>query len=414
MYGGRVRWPWQREEVEERSVSIGDPVLAMMLGYSSPDGVAVSETTALTLSSVFRAVSLISGSIASLPLRTLEETPDGQKTRVSSFLDFPGGRDRLTAFEWKELVLVHLLLHGNAYLQHIYNGAGALTALYPVHPTWVTPDWDDARPGGKVFTVQLADTGGSTRTVEFDASSMTQIMGVSLDGLRGLSPISLARLSLGTGLQGDKAAHRMFSNGAMISGLVTPAGDEDLTEDEAKTVKESVNRTMTGTENAGDIAVINRRLTFQAWQLSAEDAQFLQSRTFQIDEVGRWFGVPPHLLGLTEKATSWGQGIAEQNRGLARYTMTPWTSRVDERMSRLLPASRTAEFDYSAFVKPSPEDEINLLIAQVNSGLLTLNEARKIRNMPALAGGDLVRTPPGAIPPVSAPEDEPATTEVPA
>lgn len=387
--------------VEERSVSIADPALAALFGYTPVGGVTVSESTAMTLSAVFRAVSLVSGSIASLPLRTLEESPDGTKQRVGSFLDNPGG-ERLTPFEFKELSLVHGLLHGNMYLQHIRNGAGALTALWPIHPMYVTPEWDESKPGGKRFDVQVVGDNGSSKKMPFDASSMTQVMGVSLDGLQGLSAISLARLSLGTGLAGDKAAHRQFSNGALISGLVTPS-EEDLEEGEAQTIKEQINRKMLGTENAGDIAVINRRLNFTPWTLSAVDAQFLESRTFSIDEVGRWFGLPPHLLGLTEKSTSWGQGISEQNRGLSRYTLTPWTSRFEERMTRLLSPARTAEFDFSAFVKPSPEDEIRLLIEQVNSGLLTLNEARKIRNMPPVATGDLTRTPPGAIPPEELP-----------
>lgn len=389
---------------EKRSVSISDPAaIALLLGYTPSNGVTVTESTALTLSAVFRAVSLTSGSIASLPLRTIEEDEDGTKNRVPSFLDHPGGTDgRLTAYEWCELVLVQLLIHGNVYLQHIYNGAGAIAALIPIHPASVTPEWDEDRPGGKVFKVQ-ATVNGQSKTLEFDASNMTQIMGLSLDGLAGISPITQARLSLGTGLAGDKAAHRQFSNGAMVSGLVTPGDGEDITEAEAKTVKESINRNVLGTENAGDIAVINRKLNFQAWQLSAEDAQFLQSRTFQIDEVGRWFGVPPHLLGLTEKSTSWGQGIAEQNRGLARYTLTPWTTRIEQRLSRLLSSpGRKAEFDFAAFVKPSPEDEIRLLIEQVNNGLLTLNEARKIRNMPPVASGDSTRLPPGSLPPEDA------------
>lgn len=384
--------------VVERSVSIGDPAVAALFGYTPLGGPTVSESTAMTLSAVFRAVSLVSGAIASLPLRTLEVAQDGTKQRVASFLDNPGG-ERFTPFEFKQLVAVHLLLHGNAYLQHINNGAGAVIALHPIHPANVTAEWDSDRPGGKVFKVQ-AVVDGQTKTLEFDATDMTQIMGVSLDGLTGCSAITLARLSLGTGLSGDKAAERMFRNGALISGLVTPS-EEDLEEDEAKTIKESINRKMLGTENAGDIAVINRRLTFQPWTLSAVDAQFLESRTFSIDEIGRWFGLPPHLLGLTEKSTSWGQGIHEQNRGLARYTLTPWTSTIDERLTRLLSQNREAEFDFSAFVKPSPEDEINLLIAEVNSGLLTLNEARKIRNMPPLENGDTPRTPAGSNPPKS-------------
>jgi HK97 family phage portal protein len=145
--------------------------------------------------------------------------------------------------------------------------------------------------------------------------------------------------------------------------------------------------------------------------MTAADAQFLESRTFSVDEVGRWFGVPPHLLGLTEKATSWGQGIAEQNRGLARYTLQPWTSRIEQRLTRLISdPKRRAEFDYSTFVKPSPEDDANLTIAQVNAGILTLNEGRKRQNLPPLpadTGADLPRVPAGAAPPTVPAADNP-------
>jgi HK97 family phage portal protein len=364
----------------------------MLLGYGYGDAPVVGEHSAVTLSAVWRSVSLISGSIASIPLRTLADTDGGRRARSSSFLDFPNGRDGMTAFEWKELVMVHLLLHGNAFLQHRYNGAGALAALHPIHPTAVEVKWDEGAVGGKRFTVQLDN--GTRR--DFDGATMTQIMGLSLDGLRGLSPITIARLSLGTGISGDKAANRMFLNGAMISGLVTP--EEDLTKDEAEEVKKGLTSRISGAENAGDIAVINRKLKFQPWTLSASDAQFLQSRSFQVEEVARWYGLPPHLLAQTEKSTTWGSGLTEQNRGLARYTLTPWTSRIEARATRLLVPGKVAEFDYSAFIQPSPEDEIRLLIEQVNSGLLTLNEARRIRNMPDVAGGDEPRIPPGAAP----------------
>lgn len=387
-------------ESEQRSYSIGDPSIAALLGYTSGDMPTVSEQTAMTLSAVFRAVSLVSGAVASLPLRTLVTDPaTGTRVPASSFLDKPG-LDRWTAFEWKELVTVYLLLHGAAPLQHIYGGGGQLIGLNPIHPRCVQVEEDPNVPGGRRFTVQISrgERGMVPETRVFDATTMTYIPALSLDGVRGISPLTLARLSLGTGLSGDRAANRLFSNGAMISGLVTPT-DDDLTEAEAKVVKDTVNRAMTGVENAGDIAVINRKLQFTPWSLSAADAQFLESRTFSIDEVGRWFGVPPHLLGLTEKSTSWGQGIAEQNRGLARYTLTPWTSRIDERLSQLIPSNKEVEFDYSAFVAPSPEDEVNLLISQVNAGLITPNEARARRNLPPIAGGDTLRLPPGSLPP---------------
>jgi HK97 family phage portal protein len=129
---------------------------------------------------------------------------------------------------------------------------------------------------------------------------------------------------------------------------------------------------------------VNRALKFTPWTMSAEDAQFMQSRSFQVEEIARWFGIPPHLLGLTEKATSWGAGIETQNRGLARNVLAPWGKRFEERLSRLLPNPRFVEFDFAALERPNPEVEIDLLIRQVEAGLLTVNEARAIRNLPPL------------------------------
>ncbi len=382
----------------------GSPAIAALLGYADPSIGVVGENAALNLSSVFRAVSIVAGSIGGLPLRTMRGTEAAKAARVPSFLDNPGG-DLYTPVEWAELTMVHLLLHGNAYLHHIKDGTGRLRALHPIHPSHVGTEWDSTRPGGKRFEVTLltGEHHSEVRTETFDSRTMTQIMGPSLDGLVGLSALTCGRLSLGTALAGERAANRQMRNGSMIAGLVSPADAEaDLDEDEAKVVKDAVNRTMVGPEHAGDIAVMSRALKFQQWQMTAADAQFIESRVFSVDEVGRWFGVPPHLLGLTEKSSSWGQGIAEQNRGLARYTLSSWTGKIQQRMTRLLPAAQYAEFDYTAFVRPSPEDETRLLIDQMNSGLLTQNEARAIINRPPLPGGDTPRVPAGALDPNAA------------
>lgn len=382
-------WRTRRPEAIENLYSVSDPVLATMLGFGTYDGTSViGEQTALTLSAVYRAVSLVAGAVAGLPLRVMHERDDGSRERVPSFLDYPGGRDGLTRFEWTELVMVHLLLHGNAFLQHIRNGAGAFAGLYPIHPSAVVVEEDNGRPGGRRFDVTTDDG----RKVSFDARSMTHIAALSFDGLRGVSPLTVARLSLGTGISGDKAANRAFSNGAMVSGLVTP--EEDLTEDEAKAIKAGLDDRITGPDKAGSLAVINRKLKFTQWTLSHQDAQFLESRAFQVEEIARWFGVPPHLLGQTDKQTSWGTGVAEQNRGLARYTLSPWTTRIEQRLTRVLPAGRFAEFDFAGFLQPAPEVEIPLLLAEVAGGLLTPNEARRMRNLPPVPGGDKPREAP--------------------
>jgi HK97 family phage portal protein len=395
---------WWRRRQEQRSAtfSVSDPAFAEFfgVGVANYSGVTIGETSALGLSAVWRAVNLIAGTLASLPLRTLRDTGDGMKQRMTSFLDDPGGPDGPTPFAWKETIFTHALLHGDAFLAHVFNGAGAIAALIPIHPLAVSVRWvradETPRPGGKVYTASLAD---GTRQ-EFDASTMTQVSGLTLDGLRGVSVVSYARSSLGTAVAADRAAAKLFGSGALISGMVTP--EEDLDEDEAKQIKAGLNRGIAGWENAAEIAVINRKLKFTPWQMNAEDAQFLQSRVFQVEEIARWFGIPPHLLGQTEKVTSWGAGIEVQNRGLARTVLMPWARRFEERLSRLLPAPRFVEFDFAGLERPTPEQEIDLLIKQVESGLLTLNEARAIRNMPPVAGGDVAQ---GTTPPAAAVEE---------
>lgn len=377
---------WNRKQ--ERSISISDPILAQYFGVGTQNftGINIGERTALGLSAVWRAVSLISGTVSGLPLHTLRDV-DGVRTRMNSFLDDPGAPIGQTRFEWCEQILLHLLLHGNAYLAHVFNGAGGLAGLVPIHPMAVTVERDSQLAEGKRFRVSL-DNGQQQL---FTPDTMTQIMGLSLDGLYGLSPISIARNSLGTAVAGDRAAASMFANGPMIAGLVTP--EEDVTEAEARQIKEGLDRKFTGHENAGAVAVINRKLKFQPWTMSHEDAQWLETRQFSIQEVARWFGVPANLLMDPGAVSTWGTGVEIQNRGLARFTLAPWTARIEQRLSALLPSPRFVEFDFAGLVKPDPGQEISLLIQEVGAGLITVNEARKIRGMDPIEGGDALRVP---------------------
>ena len=380
-------WRWLVGPRNE-TYSVSDPALARLFQVGPPNyaGVEVNETSAMSLSAVYRAVALISGTIATLPMRTIRDTADGRRTRLSSFLDDPGGPDGMAAFSWKETVVVHLLLHGNAFLRHIYGGAGQLVALEPVHPLLVAvelPGPDDVvRPkGGKWFRLTL--DGGTT--LRLDARDMTHVMGLSLDGYTGLSVVAMARNGFGTALAGDRAGAKMFNSGALISGLVT--SEDDLDEGEAKTIKATIDDAVNGWENAGTIPFVNRRLKFTPWTMNAQDAQFLESRQFSIREIARWFGIPPHLLMETSAASNWGTGIEQQNLGLARFNLVSWTCRIEQTLSRLLPRPRWVEFDFAGLERPTPEGEIQLLIAQVQARLLTVDEARAIRNLPPLDAG---------------------------
>ena len=406
-------WPWQRipkVEPPEDLTSISDPVLAAYFGVvGNYAGVNVSEMTALGVSPVWRAVSLISGTIASLPLKTYRDIAPEERQRVSSFLDNPGGPGGLTPFEWKQTVVLHLLLHGRAPLAHRYNEGGGMIGLTPIHPLSAPTDPPRADAAGRVlpktFTVTMPDGGRRTFT---EGVNMTEVLGMSLDGWYGLSVISVARNSLGTAIAADRAAARMFDNGMLISGLVTPGEGEEVDEDEAKVIKDSLDTKVAGWEHAGELAFVNRKLKFDPWTMSAKDAQFIESRQFQIEEVARWFGIPPFELMQTEKQTSWGTGIEAQQRGLARGNLLGWTMRIEQRLSRLLSMPRFCEFDFAALERPTPVEEIRILLEQIRGGLLTVNEARKIRNLPPVEDGDELAIPKGtASQPEPAPEGAP-------
>lgn len=383
-----MRLPWNAREIT-RNVphgttyrSIGDPALAEYLNYGwNESGESVTERSALAFTAFWRGVQIISGTIAGLPLKTYSDSK-GERTPVASIFDDPCPQ-YFTRFEWVQFVMVHLCVHGNAYLLHQYNDAGALASLFPLHPSMVSVRNETGV--GRVFTVNIpGDDWG--QNLELTEEDITQVMGMSLDGLTGLSPISICRNSLGAGLAADKAAARQFASGLMIGGLVT--SDENLEEDDAKAVVAGLKAKMGGVNNAGDLAFVNASLKISPWSMTSEDAQFLESRVHQVEEVARILGIPPHLLGQTEKQTSWGTGVAEQNRGLARYTLRNYTTPFEQRCSKLLSNPRFVEFEYKGLLQAAPEVEIPLLISQVQAGLLSMDEARGIMNLPPLESSD--------------------------
>lgn len=363
------------ETVEERSISISDPVAFAEYFNLSGTQVSVTDHSILGHPPVYRAVSLISGTIASLPLKTYRRLPDGTREEVRSFLDNPAGPYPLTPFAWKELVMVHLLTRGEAFLLLIRNNAGALIGLWPVHPSNVEVRWVGSE---KEFKVQMAD--GSQKV--FGQDDMLHVMAITLDGTRGISPLSVHRTTFKTGIAGDQAAEKLFTRGPLIAGLITP--ESEIDEDEAREIRKSLDEGLTGIDNAGKFALMNKPFKVTQWTQTHVDAQWLESRQYNVQEVARIYGVPPHLLMDVAGSTSWGSGLAEQVRGLQKFTLAPWTARLEEALSTLLPAPRYCEFEWKGLLAGSPSEEIDLLIKQVEAGLLTLNEARAKLNLPAL------------------------------
>lgn len=388
-----MRWPWQTKPAPpaNRTLSIADPTLAALFTPGGPvdlAGVTVGETSAMGLSALYRALNLVAGTLASLPLNSWRGTSGDQREKVSSIFDDPDGPEGQTVYEWKETAFLHLMLHGKAGALKVRNEAGGLVRLALCHPLSFSveqPTLEEQRdpakmPVGGVWFVVTLD---NAEQVRLDAEKFWYVPGPSLGGQEGMSLLTYARQSLATSIAGDKAAGKVFSSGALISGLATPADDTDLADDIPR-IRQELNRNVLGHENAGTIALVNRRLQFTPWTMTAQQAQFLESRQFQIEEIARWTGVPPHLLMQTDKQTSWGTGVDEQNRGLSKFVLGHWAQRFEQRASRLLARPRWCEFDFAGLERPNFAVEIDLLIKQVQAGLLTVNEARAVRNLPPL------------------------------
>jgi HK97 family phage portal protein len=361
--------------------TLADPAFARFLGLNteSSAGEVVTTSTALGLTAYFRAVSIVAGTIAGLPLKSYRRGEDDTRERVASWVDDPGGPDGPTAFEWKETLAAHLMLQGNAYGLHLYGEAGQIAGMQLLEPSAVGVKWGE-RPLEKVFTVQVR--GGEVR--EYTSKDVTHFMGLSSDGLRGYAPVTIARNAIGTGLAADKAAARMYANGLLVGGIVTPEGD--ATEEEAEGIAEGLRRKLAGTKRAGDIAVVNRALKFSPWTMNAVDAQFLESRAFQVEEIARMTGVPKVLLA-EDGASTWGSGIAELLRGMQRFTLAAYTGRIEARLSRLGDQRVFHEFDYAGLLAASPGEEIDRLAREIEVGLLTVDEGRRLLNRAPLPAG---------------------------
>lgn len=342
------------------------------------------------LSAVFACVGLISGVIATLPMRTVRKNPDGTTERLSSWLDEPCGLDGPTYFEFIEGVMTSLLLHGNYFARKVRSvGAGHILWLLPYPPQCVHIEIKDGR---KLYKVSL-ENGKTEVLTDYD---ILHIPGKSLDlGVTGVGLVSIARNMVGTSIAGERAAAQLFRDGALMSGFVTPK--QSLKAEEFQIVRDAIDTMVAGIEKAGSIVALSSEFDFKQWSVNPEDAQFLESRQWQVNEVARWFGVPPHLVGDVERSTSWGEGISEQTRNFQRLTLQSWTSRIEARLTRVLredpgAANQKIEFDYRQLLNGTPAEETDLVIKQVEAGILTPNEARAFQNRAPIEGGDVLRT----------------------
>lgn len=374
--------------IESPSLPLTSSTLLDFLGIKpSRTGVQVTEKSALGVPAAWRAVSLIASTGATLPLHAYKVQGEA-RVRVSggnaaALLARP--HPDLTPVELLELVFVALLLWGNAYLLCLRDQTGVIRELWWVAPTRVKAT-RDSDTGRKAYVID-GDLERPARDVH-QGGAMLHIPGLGYDGVVGASPIRVAREAFGMAMAAEEYGARLFGSGGLATGILTT--EQRLTPDQAAEVKKLWKAgSNTGLTSAHDIRVIGSGATFQQLSIPPEDAQFIESRRFQITEIARIFGVPPHMLGETEKATSWGTGIEQQNLGFITYTLRPWLSRVEERISRMLrPEPVYARFSVEGLLRGDSEQRARFYRQLWEVGALSTNDILALEERPPVEGGD--------------------------
>jgi len=375
--------------------SLGSAFSFLFGGTTS--GKTVNEHTALQITAVYACVRILAETIAGLPLHVYQYRPDLSKERYPQHplynLLHNEPNPEMTSFVFRETLMSHLLLWGNAYAQIVRNGRGQPVALYPLLPNKM----DVSRaPNGELrytYNRDVDESGlkpkGGYITLRKD--EVLHIPGLGFDGLIGYSPIAMAKNAIGMALATEEYGASFFANGANPGGVLEhPGVIKDV-----QRVKDSWNAAYQGSGNAHRIAVLEENMHFQAIGIPPEQAQFLETRKFQINEIARIFRVPPHMVGDLEKSSF--SNIEQQSLEFVKFTLDPWVVRWEQSLCQalLLPSEKSdifIRFNLDGLLRGDYASRMTGYATGRQNGWLSANDIRELEDMnriPASEGGDL-------------------------
>ena len=367
-----------------------------LFGFSA-SGKHVNERTSMQMTAVYACVRIISETIASLPLQLYRYTGDGGKEKAIEhplyFLVHDEPNEEMTSFIFRETILCHMLLWGNAYIQIIKNGRGEVTGLYPLMPDRMRVDRDEH---GKLFyeyTVSLDDANTLKKgtTVRLHPDEILHIPSLGYDGIIGFSPIAMAKNAIGLSIAAEEYGSKFYANGASPSGVLEHPG---VLKDPEK-IRDSWTQAFGGSHNANKVAVLEEGMKYTPISIPPEEAQFLETRKFQIDEIARLFRIPPHLIGDLEHATF--SNIENQSIEFVKYTLDPWVCRIETAMNRklLTPAEKKTyffKFNLDGLLRGDYQSRMQGYAIGRQNGWMSANDIRELENLvpiPDEEGGNL-------------------------
>ena len=356
----------------------------------APSSMIVEETMsagvdqALQVSTVYRCVDLLAKTIATLPLFVYERDRSGKRELARDTLlwgilhDSPN--NRMTIAEFLMAMMVNFVLRGNAYARVERNAAGRAVQLWPMAADQVTPYV--LEDGSLVYLYQVDGD-----TYALDASQVLHIKDLG-NGTVGLSRLDYMRPTMTEVARGQAQATRTFANGNKPSGVLMI--DRVLNDEQRRMLRTSFGEVAQG--SASRLYILEAGAKYEAISMTPEQVQLLETRRFGVEEVCRWFGVPPVLVGHSN-VTTWGSGVEQILDGFHKLTVRPLLVLIEQAMTKrlLTPAERsryTIEFSYDALLRASLKDRMEIYAKAVQNGLKTRNECRQLENDPPMAGGD--------------------------
>lgn len=363
--------------------------------YAEPLSIAnvsnadVSDTRAMQVSAVFSCIRLISECVGSLPIHVYRRLPDGERELVTDhwlarLLQEPN--PWMTGQELRECMATQLAAWGNSYTLTLRANSGRPTELFPLRPSSI----DVQRNGMKGVTYKYCSE--SLGDVEYGIDDVLHVRGFGAEGFKGLSPLGFARETLGLAVSSEEYAARFFANGGKPSGVAEL--DQILKPEQRKALREMLEGQVgTNARTSQSMLILEAGMKYKPISIPPEDAQMLQTRSFQIQEIARVFRVPLFLLMDHEKSTSWGSGLEQQNLAFLTYTIQPYLTRIERTMNRWLLGEKEraeyfVEFNVEGLLRSDSKARAEFYASMVNNGLMTPNEVRRKENMHAVEGGD--------------------------
>ena len=364
----------QDNNAEQRSIT-----------YTTPFGTGtnVSPDTALTFTAVWAAIRLLTESVSSLPISVYRVENNGDKTEavkesLYSLLKYKPNtyQNKITFFE---KIMMDLCVNGNSYVYIERNRLARVTGLYCMNYEDMTIIQKDN---------QLFYENGETGQV-YDSNDVLHFTGLTTDGIEGLSPITQCKKAIGWGMAIEEYGNTFFKNGAKLSGVLST--DRSLSETAIDRLRQSFNNTYSQLSGSNQTAILEEGLTFKPVGISPDQAQFLASRTFSLEEIGRIWNIPPHMLGDLSKSSF--NNIEMQSQEFVTYTLLPYLTRIENEMN--LKLFRTSDvgrlfvkFNVGGLLRGNIKDRSEFYTKMINTGVMSINEVRALEDLNKIEDGD--------------------------